>query len=469
MAATSFKVIVVGGGPVGLTAAHALSKAGIDFVVLERRPEVVIDAGSNLVLSPVGLRTMMQLGILKDINAVSSPLDRIDRLDHRGRDIGDVQWFNYMKKKYAADMENGWIIADRFTSFGMAPRVISRHDLTKVLYHTLPVDAQSKILSNKKLSDITTTAEGVVATCADGSSHSGTILVGADGAHSLVRDLMRTRALECGSTEVNAETPFLTTYRCLWVRFPKLPGLPVGTTCETHGSGAATQLFVGEDSGVIGVYERLAQPTQERIRHTQSDQVALVERWGHIPVTPSAKLTLRDIYTSRLESGLVSLEEGVCDHWSWDGRIVLTGDAAHKFTPSTGAGCNNGMIDIVVLINELHAAVQNARVVSGDATASPSKADIAEAFQTYQNTRHGTVVAECAQSGQATTTATWTTGVHRFIDRNIMSRHIVQRYLINSGAEKVATTPTLDFVSCSNEINGRVPWKASAPRAIITA
>jgi 2-polyprenyl-6-methoxyphenol hydroxylase-like FAD-dependent oxidoreductase len=114
MAATSFKVIVVGGGPVGLTAAHALSKAGIDFLVLERRPEVVIDAGSNLVLSPVGLRTMMQLGILKDINAVSSPLDRIDRLDHSGRDIGYVQWFNYMKKKYAADMESGCIIADRF-------------------------------------------------------------------------------------------------------------------------------------------------------------------------------------------------------------------------------------------------------------------------------------------------------------------------------------------------------------------
>jgi hypothetical protein len=112
MTATSFRVIVVGGGPVGLTAAHALSKAGIDFLVLERRPEIVIDAGSNLVLSPVGIRTMMQLGILKDINAVSSPLDRIDRQDHNGRNIGDVQWFNYMKKKYAAEMKCDCIVAD---------------------------------------------------------------------------------------------------------------------------------------------------------------------------------------------------------------------------------------------------------------------------------------------------------------------------------------------------------------------
>ena len=99
MGATTFRVIVVGGGPVGLTAAHALQRAGIDFLVLERRPEVVIDAGSNLVLSPVGLRTMTQLGIVGDLNAVSSPLGRIDRLDHNGRDIGDVQFFNQMKKK----------------------------------------------------------------------------------------------------------------------------------------------------------------------------------------------------------------------------------------------------------------------------------------------------------------------------------------------------------------------------------
>jgi hypothetical protein len=127
------------------------------------------------------------------------------------------------------------------------------------------------------------------------------------------------------------------------------------------------------------------------------------------------------------------------------------------------------MIDIVVLVNELHAAVQSARNTSGDLTASPSRADISTAFQTYQNIRQATVLEECARSGQATTTATWQTGVHKFIDRNIMSRHAVQRFLINRGAENVARTPTLDFVSCAQETSGRVPWKASPPRAVIQA
>lgn len=99
MSPSNFKVIVVGGGPVGLTAAQALHRAGIDFVVLERRPHVVIDAGSNLVLSPVGLRAMSQLGLLEALNAVSSALGRIDRLDHAGRDLGDMEIFTHLERR----------------------------------------------------------------------------------------------------------------------------------------------------------------------------------------------------------------------------------------------------------------------------------------------------------------------------------------------------------------------------------
>lgn len=63
MVAEGFKAIVIGGGPAGLTTAHVLYKAGIDFLVLEERKEVVVDRGAAMVLGPQNLRVMRQLGL----------------------------------------------------------------------------------------------------------------------------------------------------------------------------------------------------------------------------------------------------------------------------------------------------------------------------------------------------------------------------------------------------------------------
>lgn len=48
----TFKVIIVGGGPIGLLVAHALGHAGIDFVLLERRERLLEDTGAALIFSP---------------------------------------------------------------------------------------------------------------------------------------------------------------------------------------------------------------------------------------------------------------------------------------------------------------------------------------------------------------------------------------------------------------------------------
>ena len=99
MSAATPRVIVVGGGPVGLTAAHALSRAGIDFVLLESRSAIVLEAGSSLVLTPTGLRALSQLGILPALKELSTPLTKFQRFDHKGRDIGDTMFFTYAEKK----------------------------------------------------------------------------------------------------------------------------------------------------------------------------------------------------------------------------------------------------------------------------------------------------------------------------------------------------------------------------------
>lgn len=99
MTSKAFKCIVVGGGPIGLTAAHSLSQAKLDFLVLESRPKIVQDAGSNLVLLPIGLRVLGQLGLLQTIESLSSPMSHFKRIDHKGKSIGDTLWFTYLKEK----------------------------------------------------------------------------------------------------------------------------------------------------------------------------------------------------------------------------------------------------------------------------------------------------------------------------------------------------------------------------------
>lgn len=67
---------MVGGGPVGLTAAHVLSKAGIDYVVLEARPKIVEDVGASLVLIPHSIRVLAQLGMLQKVRELGHEVMR---------------------------------------------------------------------------------------------------------------------------------------------------------------------------------------------------------------------------------------------------------------------------------------------------------------------------------------------------------------------------------------------------------
>lgn len=121
------------------------------------------------------------------------------------------------------------------------------------------------------------------------------------------------------------------------------------------------------------------------------------------------------------------------------------------------------MVDIIVIVNELHAAVQNA---SGSI---PSYFALSEAFETFQNIRKEAVVTECARSGQMTRMASWSNALLKFMDTQVLSLHFLQRMMIDLGRKDLAKTPVLDFVPCSSESHGRVQWVAPAPRVASSA
>ncbi|KAH2543395.1 hypothetical protein KXW97_002714 [Aspergillus fumigatus] len=161
----------------------------------------------------MGLRALAQLGLLAALSKVSTPVDKFKRLDHQGRDIGDTMFFTYFQPR----------------SFG-----------------SLSQPAQSKTHAQKKVSDIKTTETGVVVSCTDGTSYEGSMVIGADGAYSVVRKHIQLMALR-EQPAAKEERPFLTTYRAFWMLMPLIPGLKEGVVKNWSWGGHHAGQTLGRD------------------------------------------------------------------------------------------------------------------------------------------------------------------------------------------------------------------------------
>ncbi|KAJ3564767.1 hypothetical protein NPX13_g7735 [Xylaria arbuscula] len=71
-----FRAIIVGGGLLGLTAAHIFAKSEMDYVVLEKHDTLMPTIGSLLSIMPQTFRVLDQLDILDPAISVMTDVDR---------------------------------------------------------------------------------------------------------------------------------------------------------------------------------------------------------------------------------------------------------------------------------------------------------------------------------------------------------------------------------------------------------
>ncbi|KAK7911168.1 monooxygenase [Apiospora marii] len=366
-----FRAIVVGGGLVGLTAAHILTRAGIDFIVLEKHKSVLTSRGTQLALWPQIFRVFDQLGLLEAVQPI-------------------LDWCKETVVLSAKDarvrMEDATLeLIEK--QLGYAVKFTHRHQMVKFLFDSLPETAKPRILLGKGVDKITNHDDDVTVFCEDGTSYDGSIVIGADGVHSNVRLFTRAMKSSVEPEELpqDQKTPFTTTYRLYFGDLPLLPGLQPNTKYDATYNGMCAQIVYGTDSGAFGIYEKLEKPTCTPKRHyTEEDKEELLKRWGDFYIAPGRTVSVVDSF--RLgDAGMINLEEGLIDDWHWK-RTVLVGDAVRKLEPHVGLGYNCGVTDLVVLVNKLRYMLLE--------DPCPSTRALESLFRSYQADRkHDTKVA----------------------------------------------------------------------------
>jgi 2-polyprenyl-6-methoxyphenol hydroxylase-like FAD-dependent oxidoreductase len=95
----TFRVIIVGGGVAGLAMAHALHRAKIDYIVLEKRQEIVETSGAGIGMWPQGVRILDQFRLLDAMKAISAPMKLSYHLNPDGSEISCSPMFDDIESK----------------------------------------------------------------------------------------------------------------------------------------------------------------------------------------------------------------------------------------------------------------------------------------------------------------------------------------------------------------------------------
>ena len=294
------QVIVVGAGPVGLTAALTLALAGVDVAVFEQ------DAALNhrsraCTFHPATLDLLDELQVAKSLIGSGTPVDHLQWRNRRGDLLARM------------DMR----LLKGMTAHPYRVHVEQR-TLTALLLRRLAAHPRASVRFGTPVQDVADTGAGVRVR-AGGVWESARYVIAADGAHSTVRAALGlawpvtpypTQALR-----IMTDTP-LTAY---------LPALAPLTYVRDEVS--ASLLCLPDHWRIIIRVPADTTPTRKAVM-TLARQALPPRRQG---------LHLLDSHIYRLERGVLPAFRR--------GRVLFVGDAAHVTSTAGGLNMNAGIHD----------------------------------------------------------------------------------------------------------------------------
>ncbi|EAQ92008.1 hypothetical protein CHGG_00243 [Chaetomium globosum CBS 148.51] len=428
-----FRVIVVGGGVVGLTASHCLQKAGIDHVVLEKRAVVAPPEGASIALYPHGSRILHQLGCFEAVEKACVPGRNWLTRYPDGKKFMDNGYFQHLQENHGSSL-----------------LVLERREFLQIMYDKLPDKSYIKTSSGVK--SIKETPEGVEVTLVNGDVETGDMVIGADGVYSMVRSVMWEQANKAtpGLITVQEKTSIKTQWKSLIGVTPNIPELGDRDVTVVNGTGRSLLALSQPDRAYFFFIFRVDEPFTwpKRANYTDQDAEDLAQQFADHPVSDT--LLFGELWKRRTRGTLIPLEEGVLTHWH-HGRIVLAGDSAHKVTPNIALGGNSGIESVAVLCNHLQ------RLLQEGGAAKPTAAVLDAVFAAYQAERLKRMQDILAVSSLITKVQAWDTRWHRFMATWLLPLQ-ADRTTADQMSEIIRKGPKLEYVALEGFRKGRIPF-----------
>ena len=316
------RVIIVGAGPTGLTAALFLVNAGIPVVVLESRKELYEDPRAAT-FHPPTLEMYAESGVTKRLHDLGI---LCPKWQFRGRDEGLVAEFdlgllsNVTRYPYRLQCEQHKLVA-----------ILSETLLGKPGF-TLHFDATVEAVSQS--------AHGATVTTTNGATYTGAYVIGADGGRSVVR-----KSQDVDFKGFTYEERFLvvtTTFDFNTMGF--------AYSCYVSDPREWCALFKVPGAGPPGLWRVVFPTPQAEANDLLNHANAQRRLQGFIPSPTPYQIVHTNLYTVHQRVAATYRK----------GRALIAGDAAHVNNPLGGMGMNFGIHDAVNLAEKL------ARVLNGE-------------------------------------------------------------------------------------------------------